>query len=84
MKDRKHASRARALTRDLQRALDKFEPALAPTRSQARPADGTLRPAFESERARRLTAPSPDMMTTQNLNQDKGDLEYSKSGRYIR
>ena len=84
MKDRKHLSRARALTRDLERAMDKFEPALASTTSQAMPVAGILGPAFEYDRARRSTAPSPEMMPTPNLNQDKGDLEYSKSGRSIR
>ncbi|CRL31268.1 unnamed protein product [Penicillium camemberti] len=79
MKDRKHLSRARALTRDLERAMDKFEPALASTTSQAMPVAGILGPAFEYDRARRSTALSPEMMPTPNLNQDKGDLEYSKS-----
>ncbi|KAI2670570.1 hypothetical protein LCP963914a_9828 [Penicillium roqueforti] len=43
------------------------------------PVAGIIGPAFEYDRARRSTAPSPEMMPTQNLNQDKGDLEYSKS-----
>lgn len=77
MKDRKHLSRARALTRDLGRAMDKFEPALASTTSQAMPVAGILGPAFEYDRARRSTAPSPEMMPTPNLN-------HSKSGRSTR
>ncbi|KAJ5300050.1 hypothetical protein N7508_007293 [Penicillium antarcticum] len=44
------------------------------------PAAGILGPAFECDRARRSTAPSPEMMPTQNLNQGKGGLEYSKAG----
>lgn len=84
MKDRKHFSRARALTRELERALDNFQPALASTTSRAMPAAGVLGPAFECDHARRSTAPSPEMMSTQDLNQDKGDSEYSKSGRSIR
>ncbi|CRL30333.1 uncharacterized protein N7506_005507 [Penicillium brevicompactum] len=43
------------------------------------PAAGVLGPAFECDHARRSTAPSPEMMSTQDLNQDKGDSEYSKS-----
>ena len=53
MKDGKHLSRARALTRELERALDKFEPALASTTSQARPVAGILGPAFEYDPRKR-------------------------------
>lgn len=84
MKDRKHLSRARALTRELERALDKFEPALTSTISQAIPVASILRLAFEYNRVRRSTTLSLEIMPTPNLNQDKGDLEYLKSGRSIR
>lgn len=80
LKDREHLSRARALTRKLQRALDKFEPALGLAKPKAQSAACNLGPAFEFERVRSSTAPSVEIMPTGNPN-DKTDLEYSKSGR---